>query len=96
MRRAGAPGACVDQLEITSLLREIGAQAISFANGDDVNRGHFDDLAALPDLREGYPDGAWLHVDGGFGMSAGTSPRVARRFRGIERADSVAADNHKG
>jgi glutamate/tyrosine decarboxylase-like PLP-dependent enzyme len=39
--------------------------------------------------------GAWVHVDGAFGMWAAASPRLRHRVRGAERADSWALDAHK-
>jgi len=39
--------------------------------------------------------GAWLHVDAAFGLFAALAPKHAHLLRGIERADSVAADAHK-
>ena len=38
-----------------------------------MNAGEFDPLAALADLAEQH--GAWLHVDGAFGLFARLSPR---------------------
>jgi glutamate/tyrosine decarboxylase-like PLP-dependent enzyme len=39
--------------------------------------------------------GAWLHVDGAFGLFARVTPRAAALAAGVERADSVIADGHK-
>jgi hypothetical protein len=50
-------------------------------------------LDEMADLAERH--GAWLHVDGAFGLFAAVSPRTAGLVRGVERADSVAADGHK-
>lgn len=95
VRRARAPGGPVDIAALAALLREIDGPAIIVGNAGEVNTGHFDDLAALADLRDAHPGGAWLHVDGAFGLFAAVSPRFAHLTRGIERADSVAADAHK-
>ncbi len=45
------------------------------------------------DLAERY--GAWLHVDGAFGLFAALSPRTRGLVAGIERAHSVSVDGHK-
>ncbi|MWB98954.1 pyridoxal-dependent decarboxylase [Agromyces seonyuensis] len=39
--------------------------------------------------------GAWVHIDGAFGLWAGASPRTAALVRGIEAADSWSTDAHK-
>ncbi|MGH3044257.1 MAG: pyridoxal phosphate-dependent decarboxylase family protein [Gaiellaceae bacterium] len=70
-----------------------GAPAIIVGNAGDVNVGEFDPLAKLADLAEEH--GAWLHVDGAFGLFARISPRVEALAEGVERAHSVIADGHK-
>jgi glutamate/tyrosine decarboxylase-like PLP-dependent enzyme len=39
--------------------------------------------------------GAWLHVDGAFGLFARLSPTARHLAAGVERANSVIADGHK-
>ena len=90
-----APNGPVDLAAMADLLRRIDGPAIIVGNAGEVNSGHFDDLAALADLRDAHPAGAWLHVDGAFGLFASVSPRLAHLTQGIERADSLAADAHK-
>jgi glutamate/tyrosine decarboxylase-like PLP-dependent enzyme len=70
-----------------------GAPAVIIGNAGEVNAGDFDPIDELADLAERY--GAWLHVDGAFGLFAALSPRTAHLARGVERADSIAADAHK-
>ncbi|HXS21313.1 MAG TPA: pyridoxal-dependent decarboxylase [Steroidobacteraceae bacterium] len=58
-----------------------------------MNTGAFDPLEGVADsARE---RGAWLHVDGAFGLWASASSALAPLVRGIERADSIATDGHK-
>jgi glutamate/tyrosine decarboxylase-like PLP-dependent enzyme len=78
------------ELELAAL---DGAPAILIGNAGDVNTGDFDPIDRLADLAAQY--GAWLHVDGAFGLFARLSPRVASLAEGVERADSVIADGHK-
>jgi glutamate/tyrosine decarboxylase-like PLP-dependent enzyme len=63
------------------------------AQAGEVNTGAFDDLEALADAVAGT--GAWLHVDGAFGLWAGASPQFRPLVRGVERADSWTTDAHK-
>jgi glutamate/tyrosine decarboxylase-like PLP-dependent enzyme len=59
----------------------------------NVNTGSFDPIGELgPRAREG---GAWVHVDGAFGLWARTAPTRAHLAKGIEHADSWATDAHK-
>ena len=70
-----------------------GRPAIVMASSGTVNTGDFDDLVAVADLCEKH--GAWLHVDGAFGIFAACVPEMGGLLRGLERADSIAADGHK-
>lgn len=75
-------------------LRELGgAPAIVVGNAGEVNAGEFDPIDALADLAEEH--GAWLHVDGAFGLFARVSPRSEQLAAGVDRAHSVIADGHK-
>ena len=58
-----------------------------------MNTGACDDLTAAADPAQ--RTGAWLHVDGAFGLWAAVSPSKKALVAGIERADSWAADGHK-
>jgi glutamate/tyrosine decarboxylase-like PLP-dependent enzyme len=59
----------------------------------NVNTGAFDPAAAIcPEARAA---GAWIHVDGAFGLWAAASPAYRRLTHGYELADSWATDAHK-
>jgi len=59
----------------------------------NVHSGAFDDFAgAIPLAHE---HGAWVHVDGAFGLWAAASPRTQHLVTGLELADSWATDAHK-
>jgi glutamate/tyrosine decarboxylase-like PLP-dependent enzyme len=79
---------------LASALRDLnGGPAIVVANAGEVNAGDFDPIDTMADLAERH--GAWLHVDGAFGLFARATPRADALTVGIERADSVIADGHK-
>jgi glutamate/tyrosine decarboxylase-like PLP-dependent enzyme len=87
----------VGRLDLERLERELaeldGGPAIVIANAGEVNAGDFDPIAATADLAERH--GAWLHVDGAFGLFARLAPESRHLTDGVERAQSVAADGHK-
>ena len=63
------------------------------AQAGEVNTGAFDDLEAIVELAARA--GAWVHVDGAFGLWAAASPALSHLVAGYERADSWATDGHK-
>lgn len=81
----------VDALEAT--LADGEGPTIVVAQAGEVNTGSFDPLAALIDV--GRRHGAWVHVDGAFGIWARVSPALEHLVDGLERADSWAFDAHK-
>jgi glutamate/tyrosine decarboxylase-like PLP-dependent enzyme len=78
---------------LAAALRETSGPSIVCAQAGNVNTGAFDPLPAIADAAK--ERGAWLHVDGAFGLWAAASPQHAHLVHGIERADSVASDAHK-
>jgi glutamate/tyrosine decarboxylase-like PLP-dependent enzyme len=70
-----------------------GAPTIVVLNAGDLNIGACDDFAALCPVAQAA--GAWVHVDGAFGLWANASPRMAPLTAGIANADSWATDSHK-
>ena len=70
-----------------------GRPTVVCAQAGNVNSGAFDPIDEIADLT--VPHGAWLHVDGAFGLWAGASPEMRSLVRGVERADSWATDAHK-
>jgi glutamate/tyrosine decarboxylase-like PLP-dependent enzyme len=59
----------------------------------NVNTGAFDSFAAL--IAAARAAGAWVHVDGAFGLWAKAAPALRHLTRGLEQADSWATDAHK-
>ncbi len=68
-------------------------QKIVCASAGTVTTTAFDDLVSIGSICRRY--GAWLHVDGAFGLFARTVPELAGRTSGIEMADSITVDGHK-
>ncbi len=67
--------------------------AIVCAQAGNVNTGAVDPLAEI--VAAAREHGAWVHVDGAFGLWAAASPRLAHLVRGHDGADSWAVDAHK-
>jgi glutamate/tyrosine decarboxylase-like PLP-dependent enzyme len=59
----------------------------------DLNSGSFDDYRTVIPLAKQH--GAWVHVDGAFGLWAGASPSYRHFLNGVAEADSWATDGHK-
>jgi glutamate/tyrosine decarboxylase-like PLP-dependent enzyme len=78
---------------LATTLRNGQGPAIVIAQAGDVNTGAVDPLAEIADLVYDY--GAWLHVDGAFGLWAAATPRLQPLVEGVERAHSWATDAHK-
>jgi glutamate/tyrosine decarboxylase-like PLP-dependent enzyme len=74
-------------------LAAVSGPAIVCAQAGNVNTGACDPLGEIADCVEG--SGAWLHVDGAFGLWAAASPAHEHLVGGRERADSWAVDAHK-
>jgi glutamate/tyrosine decarboxylase-like PLP-dependent enzyme len=85
------------RIDLDALARELGAlegaPAIVLATAGDVNTGDFDPLRQMAALARAH--GAWLHVDGAFGLYAAVSPATRHLTDGLEDADSIAVDGHK-
>jgi glutamate/tyrosine decarboxylase-like PLP-dependent enzyme len=67
--------------------------AIVCAQAGEVNSGAFDPLDAVCDAAAEH--GAWVHVDGAFGLWAAAAPSLRHLVAGVGRADSWATDAHK-
>jgi glutamate/tyrosine decarboxylase-like PLP-dependent enzyme len=78
---------------LRELLAAGDGPAIVCAQAGEVNTGAFDPLDALADAA--HDAGAWLHVDGAFGIWAAVSPELRHLVAGLERADSWTTDAHK-
>jgi glutamate/tyrosine decarboxylase-like PLP-dependent enzyme len=82
----------VEDLQVEALERESGPTIVVLQAGE-LNTGAFDDFETWIPLARRH--GAWVHVDGAFGLWAAASPRYRQLLRGVEAADSWATDGHK-
>ncbi|MCD5347458.1 pyridoxal-dependent decarboxylase [Agromyces sp. S2-1-8] len=67
--------------------------AIVVLQAGNIHSGSFDDFARA--IGVAHEAGAWVHVDGAFGLWAGASPRLRHLVAGYEAADSWSTDAHK-
>ncbi|MDH3242602.1 MAG: aminotransferase class V-fold PLP-dependent enzyme [Alphaproteobacteria bacterium] len=67
--------------------------AIVICQAGQINTGAFDRFDEIADLSADR--GAWLHVDGAFGLWARATAGLKELAAGAERADSWAVDGHK-
>ncbi|MBL8216684.1 MAG: aspartate aminotransferase family protein [Bryobacterales bacterium] len=71
----------------------LNGPAIVCLQAGNVNTGAFDPAAEI--CARAKDAGAWVHVDGAFGLWAAASPELAHLVAGVEQADSWATDAHK-
>jgi glutamate/tyrosine decarboxylase-like PLP-dependent enzyme len=69
------------------------APTIVVLQAGDLNIGAFDDFAKLIPIAKKF--GAWVHVDGAFGLWCAASPRLRHLLAGADGADSWTTDGHK-
>ncbi len=70
-----------------------GKPIIAIAQAGHLNSGAFDKLGEI--AAASHAAGAWLHIDGAFGLWARVAPDRAHLANGIELADSWSVDGHK-
>lgn len=80
------------RMRVDSLPRLTGPSIVCLQVGN-VNTGASDPVRQICDY--GHQHGAWVHVDGAFGLWARVAPTRAHLVDGVEHADSWATDGHK-
>ena len=83
----------MDADALRAVLERDDRPTIVCAQAGEVNTGAFDPFEEIADAAAAH--GAWLHIDGAFGLWAAASPRLRHLVRGAERADSWITDAHK-
>jgi glutamate/tyrosine decarboxylase-like PLP-dependent enzyme len=78
---------------LREVLRECSGPVIVCAAAGNVNTGSFDPLEEV--IAVARERGAWVHVDGAFGLWAAASPGLRHLVQGAGGADSWTADAHK-
>jgi glutamate/tyrosine decarboxylase-like PLP-dependent enzyme len=79
--------------ELTRTLAALDGPTIVCAQAGNVATGAFDAFEPIADACTEH--GAWLHVDGAFGLWAAAAPSTRGLLGGVDRADSWALDAHK-
>jgi glutamate/tyrosine decarboxylase-like PLP-dependent enzyme len=83
----------MDPAALGGVLAACQGPTIVCAQAGNVNTGAFDPLAEI--IPAAHEHGAWVHVDGAFGLWAAASPARRHLVAGVAEADSVATDAHK-
>lgn len=78
---------------IPALIPALDNSCLLILQAGNVNSGSFDDFSAV--CAKARAAGAWIHVDGAFGLWAGATEKLAHLTNGIEHAHSWAVDGHK-
>lgn len=78
---------------IPEALPEPSGPTIVCTQAGNVNTGAFDPHPEI--IERARQAGAWVHVDGAFGLWAKVAPSLAHLAAGVEQADSWATDAHK-
>ena len=76
-----------------SQLPAVAGPTIVCTQAGNLNTGAFDPVGNICDAVK--PQGAWVHVDGAFGLWAAASPALQHLCSGFQAADSWATDAHK-
>ena len=74
-------------------LPELSGPTIVITQAGNVNTGAFDPIGEICEVA--HEAGAWVHVDGAFGLWALAVPSLVHLTAGIAQADSWATDFHK-
>jgi glutamate/tyrosine decarboxylase-like PLP-dependent enzyme len=78
---------------LDAALKTSNGPTIVIAQAGQINTGSFDPFAEIIPLTRAH--GAWVHVDGAFGLWARATSRYRDLTKGIGNADSWATDGHK-
>ena len=91
--RSCANGAVDPDALVAAIEAGSGEPTIVIVQAGNVNTGAFDDLVVACEAAR--RQGAWVHIDGAFGLWAAASPAFEHLVVGREAADSWVVDGHK-
>lgn len=74
-------------------MRDVTGPVILCLQAGNLHSGAFDPMRECVAIA--HEHGAWVHVDGAFGLWAAASPLYRERLDGLDTADSWATDAHK-
>lgn len=78
---------------IPDLIPELDNRTLLILQAGNVNSGSFDDFSRI--CEKARNAGAWIHIDGAFGLWAGAAEQLKHLTQGMEFAHSWAVDGHK-
>ena len=84
---------CATRPALEEALRATSGPTLVVLAAADLNTGNFDSFRTLIPIAKAA--GAWVHVDGAFGLFARASAAKRHLLEGVELADSWATDAHK-
>ena len=91
------PSDASGRLDATALESALAAQpdapTVVILQAGDLNIGAFDQYEILIPIAKRH--GAWVHIDGAFGLWVAASPTYRHLLAGVDAADSWATDGHK-
>ncbi len=78
---------------IANKIPELDSSCLLILQAGNVNTGGFDDFDHICNMAN--KAGAWVHIDGAFGLWAAASKSRSHLTKGIEKASSWSVDGHK-
>ncbi|HSP19265.1 MAG TPA: aminotransferase class V-fold PLP-dependent enzyme, partial [Myxococcaceae bacterium] len=90
--RADAQGR-MDPAALPAVLAGCNGPTLLCVQAGNVNSGAVDPMEPL--ISAAHAHGAWVHVDGAFGLWGAATPTRRPVLQGVEKADSWAVDAHK-
>ncbi|MBK8160317.1 MAG: aspartate aminotransferase family protein [Rhodospirillaceae bacterium] len=79
--------------DFAAAMAKVAGPSVVILQAGQINTGAFDNFATLIPLARAK--GAWIHVDGAFGLWARASARLKPQAADLDQADSWATDGHK-